>query len=86
VTDVRQRMCAEGLLRRVRTRRPAVTGRDRYLPTDFNAAAWPAIRLAGQLRAGEPMPLQDAVLAGLVAASGLLKHVLWSRHMVALSE
>jgi len=77
VTDVRARMCAAGLLTRVRTHRFGVTGRQVYLPTDSNAAAWPSIRLAGQLRAGEPMPLQDGVLAGLVAATGLLKQVLW---------
>jgi hypothetical protein len=77
VTDVRRRMCAAGLLTRVRTHRFGVTGRDRYLPIDSNAAVWPAIRLAGQLCAGEQMPLQDAVLAGLVAATGLLKQVLW---------
>jgi hypothetical protein len=77
VNDVRHRMCAAGLLARARTRRLAGRGRDRYLPTDSTAAAWPAIRLARQLCAGEPMPLQDGVLAGLVAATGLLRHVLW---------
>jgi hypothetical protein len=77
VTDVRHRMCAAGLLARVRTRSLRVTAKDRYLPTDSNAAAWPAIRLANQLCAGQPMPLPDAVLAGLVHACGLLKHVLW---------
>lgn len=77
VTDVRHRMCAAGLLARVRTRRLGVTARDRYLPTDSNAAAWPAIRLANQLCADDPMPLPDAVLAGLVHATGLLKHILW---------
>lgn len=77
VTDVRHRMCAAGLLARVRTRRLGVTAKDRYFPTDSNAAAWPAIRLANHLCAREPMPLQDAVLAGLVAACGLLKRVLW---------
>jgi hypothetical protein len=77
VSDVQQRMCAAGLLVRARTRRLSGGGRGRYLPTDSNAAAWPAIRLAVQLCAGAPMPLQDAVLAGLVQASGLLKHVLW---------
>jgi hypothetical protein len=77
VTDVRHRMCAAGLLTRVQTRRLGVAGRDRYLPTDSNAAAWPAIRLANQLCARDPVPLPDAVLAGLVQATGLLKHVLW---------
>jgi hypothetical protein len=77
VTDVRHRMRNAGLLARVRTRRLGVTGRDRYLPADSNAAAWPAIRLANQLCARDPVPLPDAVLAGLVHACGLLKHVLW---------
>jgi hypothetical protein len=45
VCDVRNRMGTTGLLTRVRTHRLA--GRwGRYLPTDPNAAAWPAIRLA----------------------------------------
>jgi hypothetical protein len=78
VTDVRHRMCTAGLLARVRTRRLGVTAKDRYLPTDSNAAAWQAIRLANQLCARDPMPLPDAVLAGLVNACGLLKHVLWA--------
>lgn len=77
VTDVRHRMCAAGLLTRVRTCRLGVTGRDRYLTTDSNAAAWPMIRLANQLCTGRPVPLQEAVLAGLVHACGLLKYVLW---------
>jgi len=77
VTDVRHRMCAAGLLARVRTRRLGMTAKDRYLPTDSNTAAWPAIRLASQLCAGQPVPLSDAVLAGLVHACVLLKHVLW---------
>jgi hypothetical protein len=74
-TDVRRRMCAAGLLVRVRTRR--LGAKERYLPTDSNTAAWPAIRLANQLCSGQPVPLQEAVLAGLVHAAGLLKHVLW---------
>lgn len=77
VTDVRHRMCAAGLLARVRTRRLGVTHRDRYLPSDSNTAAWPAIRLARRLCAGEPVVVPDMVLAGLVQATGLLKHVLW---------
>jgi hypothetical protein len=77
VTDVRARMCAAGLLARVRSRRLAVTGRQVYLPTDSNAAAWPAIRLARQLCTGRPMPVPDGVLAGLVQVTGLLRQVLW---------
>lgn len=77
VTDVRHRMCTAGLLARVRTRRLGVTAKARFLPTDSNAAAWPAIRLANHLCAGQPVPLEDAALAGLVHACGLLKHVLW---------
>jgi hypothetical protein len=77
VTDVRTRMCAAGLLARVRTRRHT-GGRDRYLPTDSNAAVWPVIRLANQLCDGGPVPVTEAVLAGLVNACGLLKHVLWA--------
>jgi hypothetical protein len=77
VPDVRHRMCTHGLLQRVRTRHLGVSARDRYLPTDSNAAAWPAIRLASQLCTGQPVPATDAVLAGLVQATGLLGHVLW---------
>jgi hypothetical protein len=76
VCDVRARMGTAGLLTRVRTHRLAGGG-DRYLPTDSNAAAWPAIRLARLLCTGELLPVQDGVLAGLVHACGLLKHVLW---------
>jgi hypothetical protein len=77
VCDVRARMGTAGLLTRVRTCRFGGRGRQVYLPTDSNAAAWPAIRLARQLCTGELLPVQDGVLAGLVAATGLLKHVLW---------
>jgi hypothetical protein len=77
VTDVRHRMTSSGLLARIRPRRLVISARDRYLPTDSNAAAWPGIRLAKLLCAFESVPLPDAVLAGLVEATGLLKHVLW---------
>jgi hypothetical protein len=77
VADVRSRLCSAGLLQRTRIRRLGVSWQERYLPVDLNAAAWPEIHLARQLCAGEPMPLSDAVLAGIVQATGLLKHVLW---------
>ena len=77
VCDVRHRMTSSGLLARRRPRRLLMPARDRYLPTDPNAAAWPGIRLATLLCAYGSVPLPDAVLAGLVEATGLLRHVLW---------
>jgi hypothetical protein len=77
VSDVRHRMTSSGVLQQVRPRRLGMLARERYRPTDSNAAAWPAIRLAQLLCAYGSVPLPDAVLVGLVEATGLLKHVLW---------
>ena len=42
-----------------------------------NAAAWAPVRLANILVRGVEMSISDRVLAGLVAATGLTRHVLW---------
>lgn len=47
----------------------------RYLPTDTEEAVWPADRLYGLVSRNEPMNISDAALAGLVAVTGLTKHV-----------
>jgi hypothetical protein len=48
-----------------------------YLPVDTNEVAWRAMRLARLLTTSEPIGRPDAVLAGLVAVTGLANEVLW---------
>jgi hypothetical protein len=76
VESVAQRLAVAGRVERVAQRR---FGRSRvlYLPVDANDAAWPEVRLARQLTDAEPMPEPDVVLAALVAAAGLIEHVLY---------
>lgn len=76
VMDVRRRLITDGVLVRVRSRR-LLGVRWSYPPAQSNAAAWPGIRLARILTEGEPLPVSDQVLAGLVDAMGLLERVLW---------
>jgi len=77
VRNVRYRLTLDGTLTEVAV--PRLLGRRRraHLPTDVNAAAWPAIRLANELSRGEPMTPGDMVLSSLVAVTGLLDVVLW---------
>jgi hypothetical protein len=77
--DVRHRLVSEGLVASVRTRTWAMRYRTLHLPTNPNAAAWPAIRLGNALSRGDRMSLADLVLASLVQATGLLGVVLWLR-------
>lgn len=79
-TDVRARLVEDGVLAPVlitRALRWLGVRQVRYLPTNANKAAWPAIRLAGQLARHEQVCLADALLIGLVQALGLLDVVLW---------
>lgn len=70
---VAQRMVREGLLRVLPTRRfRRSTG---YRPVDVNAAAWPIVRLAQKLARQETLVLSDIVLAGLITATGLDRHL-----------
>ncbi|MGH8823731.1 MAG: GOLPH3/VPS74 family protein [Jiangellaceae bacterium] len=56
----------------------------RYLPTDLNEAVWPADRLNQLVRRGDPLSFSDAMLAGLVAVTGLTRHVWWEGDTVTL--
>ncbi|WP_189083182.1 GPP34 family phosphoprotein, partial [Mangrovihabitans endophyticus] len=57
---------SRGLFRRTTT----------YVPTDVNAAAWPAARLSIRLRRLEYLNGIDLVLAGLAEATDLHHHIL----------
>ncbi|HEY6798456.1 MAG TPA: SAM-dependent methyltransferase [Kineosporiaceae bacterium] len=76
VDDVRRRLIGSGMLAPVTIRRIGPR-RVQYLPTDPNAFAWPAVRVAGRLVRREPLGAADAVLVGLLQATGLLGRVLW---------
>jgi len=55
-----------------------------YMPNNAaqrNAAAWAPARLANLLVRGVPMSVSDRMLAGLVAATGLTRHVLYDYDM-----
>lgn len=56
----------------------------RYVPTDPNMAVWPADRLSQLVSRGDPLDFPDAMLAGLVAVTGLTKHVWWDGDAVTL--
>ena len=75
--DVRQRLLADGQVRKVMYRRGLGRARARYVPTNPNDAIWPSIRLAKHLSGGLRMSPGDQVLAVLVEMTGLLDHVLW---------
>ncbi|WP_432829336.1 GOLPH3/VPS74 family protein [Dactylosporangium sp. CA-092794] len=69
-------------LRRDRRLRPVdrrgwVRWRRVFVPADPNEAAWQAVRLERLLNTATPMRHADVFLAGIVAATGLLPHVLW---------
>jgi Golgi phosphoprotein 3 (GPP34) len=55
-----------------------------YMPNNAaqrNAAAWAPARLANLLVRGVPMSVSDRMLAGLIAATGLTRHVLYDYDM-----
>lgn len=56
----------------------------RYVPTDLKTASWPAARLNLRVNRGDPLTVSDSILAGLVAATGLTKHVWWDGDAVTL--
>jgi Golgi phosphoprotein 3 (GPP34) len=66
-----------------KTRRPWGTV-VRYVPTDLNMAVWPADRLNLLVSRGDPLDFPDAMLAGLVAVTGLTKQVWWDGDAVTL--
>lgn len=76
VDSVAHRLVLAGVWARVEHRRLGRT-RIAHLPVDPNVAAWRAIRLGRLLASREPITVPDAVLAGLVAITGLTEIVLW---------
>jgi len=63
------------------TRRRMLTTQTLYMPNSAeqrNAAAWAPARLANLLVRGMPLSISDRVLVGLVAATGLTRHVLYN--------
>jgi hypothetical protein len=72
--SVGQRLSRAGLVTHGRRRWGRPT---RYVPLDMSTAAWPQHRLRHLLLRGESLPLADALLAGLVKATGLTPLVLW---------
>jgi hypothetical protein len=76
---VGERMTRTGALEPV-TRRKMLSTQTLYMPTNEtqrNAAAWAPMRLANLLVRGLEMSVTDRALAGLVAATGLTRHVLY---------
>jgi hypothetical protein len=62
------------------TKRKMLSTQTIYMPNNAeqrNAAAWAAARLTNLLVRGLEMSVSDRVLAGLVAATGLTRHVLY---------
>jgi hypothetical protein len=76
VERVGVRLTRAGQVQAGKTRRPWGTVL-RYVPTDLNAAVWPADRLNLLVSRGDPLEFSDAMLAGLVAVTGLTKQVWW---------
>jgi hypothetical protein len=58
----------------------------RYMPTDLSMANRPADRLNQLVSRGDPLNFSDAMLAGLVAVTGLTKHVWWEGDAVTLRQ
>lgn len=66
------------------TKRRMLSMQTLYMPNNENqrnAAAWAPARLANILVRGLEISVSDRVLAGLVAATGLTRHVLWNFEM-----
>jgi len=66
------------------TRRKMLSTQTLYMPNNAqqrNAAAWAPARLANLLVRGIEMTVSDRVLAGLVTATGLTRHVLYDFEM-----
>jgi hypothetical protein len=54
------------------------------MPSDLNMAVWPADRLNLLVSRGDPLDFPDAMLAGLVAVTGMTKQVWWDGDAVTL--
>lgn len=73
------RLIRAGVLEPV-VRRRLLSTQTVYMPLDSeqrNKAAWIQVRLANILVQGRVVDITDRALAGLVAATGLTRHVLW---------
>jgi Golgi phosphoprotein 3 (GPP34) len=77
------RLTRAGHVEAIKNRRPWGTV-VRYLPTDPNEAAWPANRLNVMVSNSDYLDFSDAMLAGLVAVTGLTKQVWWNGDAVTL--
>ena len=76
---VGERLMRSGAVESV-TRRRMLSTQTFYMPNNEvqrNAAAWAPMRLANIMVRGLEMSISDRVLAGLVVATGLTRHVLW---------
>jgi hypothetical protein len=83
IDGVARRLERARALMPVRQRRLART-RTVWVPTDINQAAWQAIRLERMLNSRAWLPPADGFLAGLIAATGLTRHVLWDTDRSAI--
>jgi Golgi phosphoprotein 3 (GPP34) len=77
------RLSRAGHVEATKTRRPWGTT-VRYVPTDLNMAVWPADRLNLLVSRGDPLDFSDAMLAGLVAVTGMTKQVWWDGDALTL--
>lgn len=80
---VGERLARSGAVDSV-TKRRMLSMQTLYMPNNENqrnAAAWAPARLANILVRGLEISVSDRVLAGLVAATGLTRHVLWNFEM-----
>jgi len=83
VERVGVRLTRAGHIEASKTKRPWGTA-IRYMPTDLNMAVWPSDRLNLLVSRGDPSNFSDAMLAGLVAVTGLTKQVWWDGDAVTL--
>jgi len=79
IADVRARMVGSGLLGRQAGRSLVGKRRTKYVPVHATVAAWPAVRLAKSLTRGVEITLDEAILACLVSATGLMNEILWDK-------
>lgn len=74
---VGERLSRSGVIRR-HEKRGLLRTTVSYVATDLNALAWPATRLLALLDRPQPPTAPDALLFGLVSATGLTREVLWN--------
>jgi hypothetical protein len=77
---VGERLARAGVVEPVTRRRLTGSTTTHYMPMNSdqrNAAAWASARLANMLVQNRANEMGDRLLAGLVVATGLTRHVLW---------